>query len=441
MNRKNNIFFFLFLLLKIVHIYAAVIKTISKPGVYRIRENITNSSSDPVIQIRSSDVVLDLGGYVISQGGSGEGIEIVNGYNNIVVQNGTIDGLANDGLARGIFINASQNITIENIKIRRCGSRGIECFAPTDIQILNCDIVDCCKNTSASRYGIIAQQLDRFLIRNCNIYNCGAKSGTNLVGGMLLIDLVDGRIEECNLFNNTGGAFYGIYLSANGANVTSVSCIRCRVINNGDSADPGAMYSFYLRTANTYSLHGCRFEDCLIANNYGTGMAGFLFGSAGVSIYGNLFLRCIILFNQAATSSLQAIGMNNADYFQNTIQECIVSGNHSAANFCYGITVQSADNCYISDTISSYNSSDIAIAAGFVFNTSDGHMLRNCHVVRNIGSSDANSRGIYYVSGNDVVLLKNKAFQNGALLNNQITMDLSSGATVNNLGNDNVISY
>src|SRR6516162_5567665 len=76
----------------------AIDMTISKPGIYTLGNFIVSrpAGSTSIINIISSDVVLDLNGYVVSQGNataSVDGIAINSGLTDIIIKNGTIRSL------------------------------------------------------------------------------------------------------------------------------------------------------------------------------------------------------------------------------------------------------------------------------------------------------------------------------------------------------------
>ena len=107
----------------------AVPFTIKKPGNYVLKKNLRlTKTATAAINIASDDVVLDLGGRVLSSGlptgTSVVGIQDAGGYGNIVVKNGTVR-----GFEQGVRLNSYQanvtGVTVEDIKVDRSSGAGI----------------------------------------------------------------------------------------------------------------------------------------------------------------------------------------------------------------------------------------------------------------------------------------------------------------------------
>src|SRR5688572_20721156 len=94
-------------------------RTITQPGSYLVRDNLTASGDCLVVQ--ADFVTIDLNGFVISGNGPGVGISDVNvERRGITVRNGTITGFGN-----GVGLRASRGVTVENIRAIANGNNGV----------------------------------------------------------------------------------------------------------------------------------------------------------------------------------------------------------------------------------------------------------------------------------------------------------------------------
>jgi hypothetical protein len=94
---------------------------ITRPGSYRLADNLTAPPDTDAIQIQTDHVTLDLNGFTIS-GSGGNGIIAPNGQSFITVTSGTLD-----GFTAGVFFSGNGNPTrVERMTIRgRSVSSGI----------------------------------------------------------------------------------------------------------------------------------------------------------------------------------------------------------------------------------------------------------------------------------------------------------------------------
>jgi hypothetical protein len=166
---------------------------ISAPGTYCMRETV-NFSTSFAITVSSNDVTVDLEGHTIKGTGTATtGIILNNGFQNIIIQNGTIENLAGgcpDGIAiRDVLgsVTPLKNITIQDINFNNNN-------AAIQLTLATAPTLD----------------VDGLLIRNCNAYNSGGIFAT----------AANGIIQGCVVDEHRGNAFLGgIVLQGNVASI------------------------------------------------------------------------------------------------------------------------------------------------------------------------------------------------------------------------------
>ena len=98
--------------------------TITVPGNYCLRKNLSTSYSYRAIFISASNVTLDLNGYTLQGTGtataSGVGVCTDSGTKMVNVQNGTIAGFSSGVMYAGVTVGAIQSLTVQD-----CSTHGI----------------------------------------------------------------------------------------------------------------------------------------------------------------------------------------------------------------------------------------------------------------------------------------------------------------------------
>ena len=95
--------------------------TISAPGSYYLTRDLTGISGSIGIDIATSNVTLDLGGFsLIGVSGSLDGIRVTNGRM-IVIRNGVVRGWGGSGISAATF----PEITVEDLRARQNGGQGV----------------------------------------------------------------------------------------------------------------------------------------------------------------------------------------------------------------------------------------------------------------------------------------------------------------------------
>jgi hypothetical protein len=109
--------------------------TITQPGSYRLSGNLTVPPGAHGILIATDNVTIDLNGFAIMGTGAGAGVghgivagtdtPVVQGYYNIAVRNGTIQGMGADGIHL-----LGDNVVVEDLRVRNNTLSGIVVRTP-----------------------------------------------------------------------------------------------------------------------------------------------------------------------------------------------------------------------------------------------------------------------------------------------------------------------
>jgi WD40 repeat protein len=293
--------------------------TITQTGDYDISGDISYSpvaTNDTIIQISASNVRLNLGGHVISQGNltAGlNGISVNPNLTDITIQNGFIQNLTGTGVGIG---QGCKRITIDGITTFSCDNRGI--------------------NVS----GVISAPIQNSVIKNCTLNGCcqGA-AGDNV---LTLSHCVNLQVKDCSLNQN------GIFLNPNGNQNTLdvaklMTCTQCDLFNldANDNLATSTIHVFSLSDA-----WQCIIKNCTTHN---TGSAQDAFG-AEIDGMNNILQQNIILntYSTASTSSNTVAGISLEDtasgnqLLDNKITNSFALSSASANVFTYGIEMQNA---------------------------------------------------------------------------------------------------
>lgn len=299
--------------------------TISQPGIYQLGAAILSNpaGTNNIINITASDVILDLGGYVISQGNGTadvDGIVVNPNLTDIVIRNGTIRNVTRNGLS---LAATDSRIRINNIIFENCAGTAMTADGSlgtiNDIELTQCRFYGC---SSAGTSVILWNTVSRSSITNAVID--GSVNAAVSFACMSLLTCTACSFSDITIQNNTStNPFNGINESLNAYcyfsnvvirnnsnsgggngfngfnNVNGIACnyLNCSVIGNSSAA---LLQCFVLNpsTGNLYS-------QCRAINNTGVTVNGFLDSAAGSR---NIFLDCIVnsLSGSGTVYSLQA---------------------------------------------------------------------------------------------------------------------------------------
>jgi hypothetical protein len=402
---------------------------ISQPGRYLLGDNITSTPSTPgdnIINITSSDVVLDFDGKFISQANATaniSGIVINPNLNDIVIQNGVIRNVTGTGLT---LTSTDLRVRLVNMVFENCTTAGMSATgtvgAITDLEIRQCRFLGCCSGASAGTNVLALQTCNRVMINDCIIANSLSTSNTSLsciaLTSCSMCDVINVTIQN----NSVSGANSLTGIQESGTSLCNYSNITIR--NPTASNTINGFLGSLGPINNSYS-------NCSIIGNQATA----LFQGFKITGTNNVFFRCKVIGNTVANTTAAA---TNACFFPESSQsiylDCIgstlsVQGGANASSF--GFNANTGIDMIYSRCIASNNTSNSTggIASGFITNTTNStHAVIDCLFSSNVGittSSGANDVLGQATSHN--LYTRNVAFNNSTNQNNQF-LNLAGGS-------------
>jgi hypothetical protein len=172
--------------------------TITAPGNYYLPANLTVATNTG-ITVNASAVTIDLNGRSITAGSGGRIGILVNSHDEIVIQNGSIDGFSGQG-DYGIELNASANGQNQKNVVRNVN------FDNDSVGVLiirgSIDTVEHCNFDGgfAGIYDVFADGGDRFQADNSQNQTFGIVSVSSAASGNL--------IEDCLFANEAAAGFF-----------------------------------------------------------------------------------------------------------------------------------------------------------------------------------------------------------------------------------------
>jgi hypothetical protein len=264
---------------------------ITQPGSYYLTGNITGTAGKHGIEIASSGVTLDLGGFdLVGQGpasGAFDGISVtVNSLTNITVKNGSVRNWGDGGVDLGFLANGAR---VEKVAASGNGGIGIsgaiacvitDCTAFSNgavtpppvgglagIRASNGSTISNCSASSNSGPGIYVNH--GCSISGCSTYFNGAGAGTAVnVAGISTGSAC--TVTASSAYTNHA---HGIYL---GDSSSARDCTTQSNARVGIFANPGATLAQCTSSFNTG--HGIQLGDtstaagCTVRNNQGCGI-------------------------------------------------------------------------------------------------------------------------------------------------------------------------
>ncbi len=186
---------------------------ISTPGSYVLARNELLPPGKIGIEIASSNVSIDLGGFWLSNFSSLPAISItLSGAKNITLRNGHVSGANGVDLAPTSLVTPPQGATVENLTLADIASTGLA-TGPSSI-VHDCIAINCTKGFSFGR-GTVAE---RCTARSCSdggfvaseastLKNCAALNNT----GIGLLTQFSCTLEDSTAYGNTS---FGIFTSS-----------------------------------------------------------------------------------------------------------------------------------------------------------------------------------------------------------------------------------
>ncbi len=392
--KRTLILLFLIVLFKSVF---CVELTISQPGLYALGDNLQSNptGADTIVNITTSNVVLDLSDRIISQGNAianVNGITVNSGLTDIAIKNGTIRGVTGEGI---IVNQTCSRIYITNITFESCATDGILLNGGgganqiADVQISGCRFYACANSITPGNV-ITIGQANKISIDDCII------SVTTAVAGVSGISLVG-----CNLSN-----FSNIVIQGNSSTSTFSGIFS--ITSTGNS-----------------------FSNILIKNNAGaTGFSGFLFSSSNNHVLTNV----IVLGNTSSGASVTGFDLTSS---LNIVSNGCKALANSSVSFATGFRLGASNSNVFNDCIGSYNTTTGAVfrAEGFRLEDSNFVTLNRCVAANNIAT---NNIGVGAILTGVGAGSSNCTISNCLFHRNNGNNAANSFGVLRNLGNNNL---
>lgn len=304
---------------------ATALFRITQPGSYYLTGNITGAVDKHGIEIRTSNVTLDLSGFaLIGVAGSLDGINIsANRGRNITIRNGAVRGWGDCGVQSEQNLGNPPTVHLSGIRAALNGRDGIELWGGSQV-------IDC---TAEENTGNGINSIGAVLIRGC-VADANGLDGIRINGGGVIAECTatantgDGiALEQGGTASNCTASFNNIGFAGSGGTFTGCNAY----LNDADGFD----VSFATITGSTaYSNRadgidagsGSTVADCTAYNNSGNGITV----SSGSTVH-----RCTARQNdvngiQAGTGCV--------------VIENLLTSNGQGANPGAGIRTTGADN-------------------------------------------------------------------------------------------------
>ena len=206
---------------------------ISEPGIYILTEALTIDAPIGIL-VQTNDVTLDLNGFTITSLFDQILPLVIEESDTVLIKNGTFVG------GQGIFVNASQGVTLDSIAVTYPTQNGIQMSGVLAALINNCVV------RNGAQAGILTDtDSANVVIRNAIVSECQG-NGLDLQATGLIV-------TDCNVQDNGGN---GIAIS----NSAQAHLLRAVVDNNGGNG-----------IAVDASVNGIDIESSRVMGNVGVG--------------------------------------------------------------------------------------------------------------------------------------------------------------------------
>jgi len=341
---------------------------LTAPGNYFFTEDIISlgSGTDPIIQIDSSNITLDLCGRSLSgiDGNKASGI-FINTTTHVTIKNGIIQ----DMLISGVMVNGGcTDIVLESITTLSCGLYGIQIgdsvignpspnlATITDLRISECAALAC----------------GQLFLPTPVAFRGSSRFVLNYFGGLYAFNCTNLVIENSSFNENLSGNVFGFFI-ANCNNCTLTNCLANN--NRGVQFIQGGL----ITDSNNILLSKCQF-------NNNTGDPTSLSVTAGISFAGvsNIEFNDCQASNNSAESGTGFFGSNcqNALFIN-----CAALNNSGSSNDSVGFSLIKSTGCQVTGCKAINNSSSSGEAIGFLFTRGFYSTFENCQSIGHIGNS------------------------------------------------------
>lgn len=428
--------------------------TINNPGLYSLNSSHTNIESGdsptnshnvggsaetrPVIAITSSNVVLDLGGGVISTDKSSQvAITIEDGLHDVIIRNGVISsGSANfdcgilvgqsctnimindivvqgtshaDGAIhfKGTSENTTNNVTLKDVIVSGNSTIGLKCSYCNNLHMK--DVYANSNTHTGALSSINFNNCNNITGLNINANNNNGASSTIALEIDTCKDVdLEGVSVTSNTHSDAGNSTEGIkinasnnvYLSQVKANnlaktKSGITCLASKNVSIEDLEISNCTVSSaaLLKSISITNSQSLEIKHAVIANNVVVNQS---FTGIALATATNKYitLHDIHIINNSSTGATRAFtGIELLNTEMAVISNCSVSRNMSAGD-TYGIKVlSSSSDIHLKNSHVIHNTSSATttgkIVAGIHCAAVEGLKIHNCESVRNTGTGQA----------------------------------------------------
>jgi hypothetical protein len=380
--------------------------TIDQPGYYLLGQSIFSapSGADSIVNITASDVVFDLGGFLLNQTNATanvDGIVVAGGLNDVTIKNGTIRSVSRTGIAVG---SGCSRITIDRIWFEFCAQQGLALNGNSGSPIIQSSVSRCsffgCSAGVGATTVISAAFCNALAMSDITCSTSGGASSTLTI--ILLNNCLDCNVDGVLIQGSAITSFIGIRLQTPVAASSTGQRISNCIIRGCTTT--GSLIGFQVdeavATSSEATLDSCWLTGCTAGS-----FTGFNFFGDVVNI---TVLRCIVNGLISATNNTLNVGFFLNGASNCTFQECKVNG-------C-SITAGSNFRGYLLGDV----------VAGTLANTNS---FTQCHATNNTGAAGANNvTGFSIVNGNSNTIV------DSIFMTNSVTGAPGNGTGVNNTG-------
>lgn len=390
--------------------------TTGTPGYYQVSRELTfapNATDDVMINITSSDVSLDLGGFRIFSDKSSTGticINVANNLTNINIFNGVINSMTGEGVNIG---SGCRNVHIANVTIHNCDEGGIVAASSDHIYISSCVINNCSgTSTLGNAAALRLTSCKHVYASNCEFsLNTGNSIPSN---GAIITSCSGCEFESCLASHNVGTNSYGFKLSG------SSDCSFKNCGSSGLSASSGIATGFDLSSTSLAN----KFTNCSSNNHSATSgnCKGF---SADETSLSNSFADCEASSNRGDTSVYGFHLKGNGCHLDN----CKANNGTASGGNCTGFyfdgtaATNTAASNVSNNCTANLNSASAGNANGFLLDTALGNRFMNC-----IATGNTTSAQNKYAAGFNSSSGKGNLFE-GCAANSQLCTHATGGTT------------
>jgi hypothetical protein len=383
-------------------IASAIELTIDQPGIYELGASIVSlpaAGPDQIIVIASSDVIFDLGEFVIFQGNAVaevDGILINSNLSDIVIRNGMIRGVTQTAISIG---SGASRILIENMKVGQCAG-GVLATSVTDLTIQGCQFTRC------SSANPLINALD--LIGSSRI----------LLSDILISDANYSlsRILNANSISACTVQRMKIYSSA----TVVAGGIRLLTSQNVFFSDVTVAFCTNTSYQQIGNLNNILKNVSYLSNNQG----GFIAITIENASQSNLVLQSVVNGTASLLGAIRFIDSRN-----NIIDSCSACANTTQnAIDQFQLILSGGDANLVRRSIALNNSSNLTSSGVFVAANATNTAIIDCLFNRNRGSTPANSFGAELLAGTNILFARNRAFSNNTTVGANQFSGVAGGA-------------